>query len=182
MMYRSSPAAVTLAVKPHDRRGLSRRILLLTVLCCILLSCSDEDPPVDPGPQIAVAEIEARIVLLINQHRVTKGLTALVQADVITREVRSHSANMAAGTVSFGHAGFDQRYSAVSQSIPIRAAAENVSTNYGFTDPAAQAVSSWLNSGPHTANIEGDYDLTGVGVARNSSGVLYFTQMFVKSR
>jgi uncharacterized protein YkwD len=174
----------TLASARPSRRGgtVLRLAVLFAAVCCLLASCSDEDTPIDPGPQIAVAEIEARVFVLINQHRVTRGLPALVSADVITREARTHSANMASGSVSFGHAGFDQRYIAVSQSIPISAAAENVSTNYGFQDPAAQAVSSWLNSPSHTVNIEGDYDLTGIGVARNSSGVLYFTHMFVKSR
>jgi uncharacterized protein YkwD len=177
-----TPATFSSAPSTRRGSGVVRLAALFAAACFLLTSCSDENITDDPGPQIQVTEIEARVFALINQHRVSRGLPALVQADVITREVRTHSANMAAGLVSFGHVGFDQRYIAVSQSIPLSAASENVSTNYGFQDPAAQAISSWLNSPSHTVNIEGDYDLTGIGVARNSSGVLYFTQMFVKSR
>ena len=34
----------------------------------------------------------------------------------------------------------------------------------------------------HKKNIDGDYDLAGVGAAQDANGVVYFTQIFVKKR
>lgn len=180
MSYTNARSSVDLRTMFTSRPMRIAWMLLAAAL--VLVSCTEEDVPVDPGPQIKVEEIEARVLLLINEHREGENLPLLTLADAVTLQARIHSANMAAGTVSFGHDGIDQRIAAVTQTIPISAAAENVASNYGFQDPAAQAVSSWLNSADHLRNIEGDYDLTGIGVARNASGVLYYTQMFVKSR
>lgn len=66
--------------------------------------------------------------------------------------------------------------------IPYRAAAENVAYNRGYTDPVAKAVEGWLNSSGHRRNIEGNYNLTGIGVAKNSQGAYYFTQIFILKR
>ncbi len=50
-------------------------------------------------------------------------------------------------------------------------------------DPAGAAVNAWLASTGHRQNIEGDYHLTGVGVASpdNDSLTFYFTQIFIKN-
>ena len=55
---------------------------------------------------------------------------------------------------------------------------ENVATNQGFPDPAETAVQGWLDSPPHRENIEGDFNLAGVGIAENADGLFYFTQIF----
>jgi uncharacterized protein YkwD len=54
-----------------------------------------------------------------------------------------------------------------------------VAFNQGHRDPAAVAVQGWLESPGHRENIEGPYELTGVGVASNAKGEVYFTQIFV---
>jgi len=43
-------------------------------------------------------------------------------------------------------------------------------------------VNNWLSDAAHRANIEGSFNLTGVGVAEASNGVVYFTQLFIRSR
>ncbi len=43
-------------------------------------------------------------------------------------------------------------------------------------------MSGWLRSPGHRENIEGAYDLTGIGVARSRQGVYYFTQLFAGTR
>jgi uncharacterized protein YkwD len=63
--------------------------------------------------------------------------------------------------------------------MSFKRSAENVASNKGHDQPALQAVEGWLASRRHRSNIEGPYDLTGVGVARNAAGEVYFTQMFV---
>jgi uncharacterized protein YkwD len=85
---------------------------------------------------------------------------------------------MASGTVAFGHTGFETRIQTIAQTISYRSVSENVAANKGYSDPAATAVAGWLNSPGHHANIVGNYRLTGIGVAKSSTGQIYFTQIF----
>jgi uncharacterized protein YkwD len=91
---------------------------------------------------------------------------------------RSTAAQCRYGKRSFGHDGFDNRIADIRKSAGfIRGAAENVA--YGQLT-AAQVVDGWLNSPGHKKNIEGDYNLTGIGTVQREDGVIYFTQIFIK--
>ena len=60
---------------------------------------------------------------------------------------------------------------------------ENVALNdYSRTRTVAVAVQGWLHSPHHLENIAGEYDHTGVGVARAADGTFYYTQLFVSRR
>ncbi len=89
-----------------------------------------------------------------------------------------HSRAMARKKVTFSHDGFGARVKRISRFLPYRIAAENVGYNKGYSDCAQQAVKSWLRNTSHRENIRGDFGLTGIGVAKNSEGVYYFTQIF----
>lgn len=157
-----------------------RSFLLLAVL--FIAACSDDEPvaPItdDPG----IPEIEQRVHTLINQYRVEQGLQPLTLSDIITTQARNHSSDMADGSVPFSHDGFQERVDAISAQIPIAGAAENVAMNSGYSDPARIAYDGWLKSEGHRENIEGNYDLTGIGVSQSTSGAYYLTQLFAKSR
>ncbi len=84
---------------------------------------------------------------------------------------------MARGKRGFGHSGFSERVKATG--LQFTSAAENVGQNQGFDDPAGQAVEGWLHSHGHRTNIEGRFNLTGVGVARSRNGTFFFTQIFM---
>ncbi|TVP60566.1 MAG: CAP domain-containing protein [Nodularia sp. (in: Bacteria)] len=116
----------------------------------------------------------------INQYRVKHNLPELTLNENITQQARIHSQNMANGKVPFSHDGFEQRVTA----IPLRYnnASENVAVNRGYSNPANEAVTGWLESPEHLQNIQGDYDLTGIGVATNQKGEVYLTQIFILSR
>jgi uncharacterized protein YkwD len=89
---------------------------------------------------------------------------------------------MAHGVVPFGHDGFIDRFNLIRMAIPsLSLMGENVALNRGFSNPGQKAVDSWLASPGHLDNIVGDYNLSGVGVAVNSKGEYYFTQIFVKA-
>ena len=158
------------------------RIALPLLLALLLVSCTEDDGPVTPPVGPGIAEVEARVQLLINQHRADKGLAPLALSDVITAQARQHSRNMAEGTVPFSHDGFAQRVEEIRKKIDIGAAGENVAMNSGYSDPARVAVDGWIKSDGHRGNIEGDYDLTGIGVAQSAAGAYYLTQIFVKKR
>jgi len=49
-------------------------------------------------------------------------------------------------------------------------------------DTVTVAVDGWLGSPHHRENIEGNFDRTGVGVARARDGTWYYTQIFIARR
>jgi uncharacterized protein YkwD len=129
---------------------------------------------------INTAALESSILSQINQYRASKGLPALSRNSSIDGQSRNHSQSMANGSTPFSHQGLAQRIQATG--IPWRGYAENVAYNQGHSDPATVAVRGWLNSPGHLRNIQGNYNQTGIGVAVNGKGEIYFTQMFMSSR
>lgn len=128
----------------------------------------------------SVAAIEKAVYNQVNQYRASRGLSSLTVNTRMSEQARIHSQNMASGKVAFGHQGFQQRVTAVA--IPYSSAAENVAYNQGYSDPATQAVQGWIKSSGHRQNMEGNFNLTGIGVATNAQGQYYFTQLFIRSR
>ncbi|NJO76445.1 MAG: CAP domain-containing protein [Leptolyngbyaceae cyanobacterium RM1_406_9] len=126
------------------------------------------------------AELEQAVHAQINQYRVEQGLSPLEFNAEISEVARQHSQAMAEGQAAFSHDGFEQRGQAIAQKIPYRTVAENLAFNQGFSDPVTQAVKGWIDSPGHHANIKGDFDMTGIGVAKNEQGEYYLTQLFVK--
>lgn len=118
----------------------------------------------------------------INEYRQSRNLPPLTLNSQISAQAFAHSQAMASGKVPFSHDGFEQRVQVIRQTIPYRAAAENVAFNQGYSNPDVQAVQGWLKSPGHRVNIEGQYDLTGIGIAQNPQGEYYFTQIFIRSR
>jgi len=134
-------------------------------------------PP--PGrPADASAGIEQAVHNLLNAHRGSRKLSPVTLDPRISDVARGHSAAMAAGKVPFGHDGFAERAAELRDGRPSRVA-ENVAHDLGHPDPAREIVQAWLQSPEHRANIEGSYDRTGIGAARNATGDVYVTQIFV---
>jgi uncharacterized protein YkwD len=130
-------------------------------------------------PSASSAALEQAVFEQVNGHRRARGLAPLVLDPHLGHQARLHSLAMAAGTTPLGHEGFEDRIKALRHFMPCRRTAENVAYNQGHRDPASAAVRGWLGSRAHRENIEGRYDLTGVGVARNPEGEVFFTQIFV---
>ena len=126
--------------------------------------------------------MEQSVYQQINQYRKSRKLPPLTVDAQIAQQARNHSQAMANGRVPFSHDGFDKRVKVIAQAIPYSSAAENVAYNKGVADPGKQAVQGWLKSTGHRQNIEGNFDLTGIGIAKNAKGEYYFTQIFIKRR
>lgn len=139
-------------------------------------------PPAMPANPSEFSEMEQTVHQLVNQYRQSQNLPPLTLDERISDQARQHSAAMASGEVSFSHDRFEQRLEAIAQTIPFRAAAENLAYNIGYPNPAKQAVRGWIESPGHQKNMVGNYDLTGVGIAQNPQGEYYYTQIFIKSR
>jgi uncharacterized protein YkwD len=154
--------------------------LAAATLAVIIASCTTDNPATPANS--AISDMEKNVHNQINQHRTTIGLGTLTLDETISAKARQHSQNMADGKVGIGHDGFEARVNAIQQTIPLDSAGENVAFNSGFADPATNAVIGWLNSPPHKANIEGGFNVTGIGIVQNSKGEYYFTQIFIQRK
>lgn len=132
------------------------------------------------GDSSELADLVQQVHQKINQYRQSLDLDPLSLNDQISQQAEAHSQDMAQQKVKFGHRGFASRIKALANDISYRSAAENVAYNQGYGDPAEQAVTGWLKSKGHRKNIVGNYNLTGIGVAKNQQGEYYFTQIFIK--
>lgn len=134
-------------------------------------------PPISGA---TLREFEIEVFTQVNQYRQSRGLSALRLDERISQQSRLHSQGMAGGSATFSHDGFEQRIEAIARLINLQGAAENLAYNQGYDDPVKTAVEGWIKSPGHHKNMIGDFDLTGVGVARNEKGEYYLNQIFIK--
>jgi uncharacterized protein YkwD len=129
--------------------------------------------------QTSDEQIQKDILMYVNQYRVSHGKKPFEMNSLINKEATIHSRDMATHRISFGHKYFSTRIKHLYREIKnCRAGAENVAFNYKDTK---ELVRLWLQSPGHKRNIDGDYNLTGIGVARDSNGKMYYTQMFLRT-
>ena len=116
------------------------------------------------------------VLTYTNKFRKSKRLPVLIINDELNAIAQKHSADMARGKVGFGHAGFSKRNNLAKKVIqPLNRFAENVA--YGATS-GKEVVTQWKNSAPHRRNLTGSYKYIGIGIARDSRGRIYYTQIF----
>ena len=151
----------------------------VVLVCSTLLGCTISHKATgQEGTVTEVLQLEQEVHQLINRYRISKDLPPLIAHEIITRQARMHSRAMATKRIPISHSGFDQRVEIISRSLPLRAAAENIAYNRGYSHCVQRIAQDWLKSTVHRKNIEGDYHLTGIGVAVDSQGACYITQIF----
>lgn len=172
---------------------------LFILLLLFAIACNKENPQdgvtapevdsstpivVDPGTGTGTGTVipsswTEEFMILVNDHRRSLGLRALIHKDEVADIAQKHSQNMASGIVSFGHTGFSGRCSDARAALGGgNLCAENVAA--GQKTPEA-AFNSWMSSSGHRANIEKSrVTHTGFGYAKNSSGKYYWTQIFIE--
>ncbi len=123
--------------------------------------------------------LEKQVVVLVNQERAKQGLAPLKDNWELSRVARYKSADMANNNY-FSHTSptYGSPFDMIKNfGINYRAAGENIA--YG-QQTAASVMSSWMNSPGHKANIlSNNFTEIGVGVAKNKSGTIYWTQQFI---
>lgn len=133
-----------------------------------------------PSANTTVQAQEAEVVRLVNAERAKKGLMALTINWEVSRVARYKSADMAnKGYFSHTSPTYGSPFNMMENfGIRFSAAGENIA--YG-QQTAASVMTAWMNSPGHKANIlNPSYTQIGVGLAANSRGVKYWTQMFIK--
>lgn len=122
--------------------------------------------------------LDKEVLYYTNKYRKSKGLPALEMRNDLNAIAARHSEAMARGKRSFGHGGYSQRQNEVQRLIqPFSGMAENVA--YG-AENAKDVINLWKNSSGHKKNLLGQYRYIGIATARSRSGVLYYTQIFVR--
>jgi uncharacterized protein YkwD len=125
-------------------------------------------------------ELEQAIFDLTNQHRLNLGLDELAWSNTIAKQCRQHSSNMALGNLSFGHQGLDERLNKIRRNFPNAMGTELIAKHSSSYNLAKKIFQNWLESAEYRQNIEGNFQTTGVGVAKNANEFFYFTQIFIR--
>ncbi|GAO44463.1 CAP domain-containing protein [Flavihumibacter petaseus] len=162
-----------------------RCMLFIVPVAMVMMACHSKPPAKSSGSTSApkktstysLSNLEVDIVTEVNKYRKSIGLPALESSSVVATEAAVHSQRMASGQTPFGHEGFSARLSRINSRLgETSASGENVA--YGKMS-AHDVVQFWLKSAPHKKNIEGKYNLTGIGISRDSKGNVYYTQIFI---
>ena len=136
-----------------------------------------------PSTQVpqAILAMEDAAFDLVNQERMAVQLPPLVHDNTARAVARAHSKDMADRDY-FNHVtpeGLLPWDRMASAGMTYSMAGENIASNQGFGNPAGTAVTGWMNSQGHRANILNQgFTRTGMGVAQNAQGKWYFTQVF----
>jgi len=126
------------------------------------------------NPKIKTIEVE--ILELINNHRLSLGLSPLKDMMLIKSVAFTHTDYMVDnGEVS--HANFYSRSDYLKTNAGAKKVSENVA--YGYSS-AESVVRAWLKSDGHKANIEGDFSNFDVSAEVNADGKWYYTNIFIK--
>lgn len=151
---------------------LLRSFLFIALMYCIM--------PVASAQKQDYKAMAADVLKLVNKHRAEKGLKPLVMNNTISHIAEEHSRNMGDKKVPFSHDGMNERVQRAAKELKMETTswAENIAS--GQRD-AAGAVAMWLTSQGHRENMEGDFNLTGIGIAKGKNGSLYFTQIFMNA-
>jgi uncharacterized protein YkwD len=124
--------------------------------------------------------LDLDILKYVNEYRNGLGLPALKMLPVASQLAARHSNDMAQKKVKFGHAGFDKRINAIARSLGQNAVAGAENVANGYLDARA-VVNGWINSPPHRKNMQGNYNLTGIGIAQAKDGTVFFTEIFIRN-
>lgn len=142
-------------------------------------SDSGSDNSTDNGTDQGTQTMTEEFMELVNKHRVSIGLLPLIHDESMGSIAEGHSADMASGSVAFGHDGFSGRCSEARAALGGgNLCAENVAMGQ---KTVTAAFTAWMNSPGHKANIEqARATHSGFGYKKSSSGTYYWTQIFLE--
>ncbi len=138
-----------------------------------------------PGQKLTIPSVttnsqESEVARLVNVERAKSGLPALKLNWQLSRVARYKSADMAnKGYFAHNSPTYGTPFQMMENfGLRFSAAGENIA--YGQRTPA-EVMRDWMNSPGHRNNIMSrSFTEIGVGLAKNKSGVCYWTQQFMK--
>ncbi|MGH4126097.1 MAG: CAP domain-containing protein [Clostridium sp.] len=124
-------------------------------------------------------KLEKEVVTLVNQERAKQGLAPLKENAQLSNVARYKSEDMVANNY-FSHTSptYGSPFDMMKKfGITYTAAGENIAMGQ---QTAASVMNGWMNSPGHKANILSvNFTEIGVGVAKDKSGTIYWTQQFI---
>jgi uncharacterized YkwD family protein len=135
--------------------------------------------PGQPSTSDDLTEEEKLLLELINNERAKSNLSPLNADSELMKVARLKAKDMTTANY-FSHYSptYGSPFDMMRQfGITFKAAAENIAGN----STVQGAVKAWMNSEGHRSNIlNGNYNYTGVGVAKSNKYGYVFVQMFIK--
>ena len=153
--------------------ALKRYASALALLLAITFTLAGLTSPIASAQSAAD---ESAMFNATNQSRADNGKPA-IQYDAALSKVANAWANQlaAARTLSHNPSLVDQVNNQVTTQWT------RLGENVGFGPDVARLEQAFMNSAPHQANILGDYNLAGVGAARDGNGTLWVVVNFMKA-
>ena len=163
-------------------------ILVRSWLCCLILLAAiapflrAEDKK--EARAVELSKDEQTLLELINKERAKKELPPLRPHPLLFKVARSHSRNMARQE-KMEHIldGKNPGQRILASGYDYGRATENIAMADGPGVPLKVIVSGWMESKIHRDNLlDPKISETGLGVATNDKGEVYYTQVFARPR
>lgn len=154
----------------------------VALMALLTFSCSTDSVEEEAIDAIAASYvpdtkvIEIEVMELINDHRISIGLTPLEPLSEIKAQAFGHTDYMIDQS-EVSHDNFYVRRNNLMSTAGAQSVGENVA--YGFSYAPA-LVAAWLNSEGHKAVIEGDYTNFDLSAEQDDNGRWYYTNIFIK--
>ncbi|SEL04358.1 Uncharacterized conserved protein YkwD, contains CAP (CSP/antigen 5/PR1) domain [Aquimarina amphilecti] len=156
------------------------RLFFVIFIATAIISCSSEDDSgnsdISTDELINETNISDDILVLVNQHRQSIGLSTLSKNETAEQLAIDHTKYMIS-IDEINHDNFNQRGNILGDEENATGTAENVAR---FYQDAQSVVDGWLNSTGHRENIEGNYMYTGISAIKDENGRYYYTQLFYR--
>lgn len=132
-----------------------------------------------PSSNSAFTDFQTHVIDLVNKERTSRGLNVLSGNTKLSDVATIKSQDMAAlGYFDHTSPTYGSPFDMMKQfGIHYQTAGENIAM--GQTTPE-QVMNDWMNSEGHRANIlNAAFTQIGIGIAKDTNGRIYWTQMFI---
>jgi uncharacterized protein YkwD len=136
----------------------------------------------DPAPSASVGRVEQEVVAAVNRYREEHQLPLLRPNARIATIARRHSEEAARGETALSDGQGRLRARAVSVSMPVQTWAEDVVQGRMADADASRRLAEMLIATGRAHIENAAFEDVGVGVARDSTGRYFLTQLLILSR
>jgi uncharacterized protein YkwD len=157
----------------------SRWLLAFASLLLVCLPAWAEKPTKDKSDELS--KEEKAVLQLVNEQRKKEGLDPLTFNPLLVKAARLHSINQAKQN-KLAHELDGKAPSDRVKDVGYEGGFVGENVAMGQHSPA-EAMNSWMHSEGHRANIlNKDYKEIGIGLATDSRGRIYWTQVFARPK
>lgn len=158
----------------------SRVFPLLLFISFLGIGCISESVETGFEASDSYLQIKKDVLRHSNIYRKSQKRRTLEVKLALNKIAQKHSDDMAAGRVDFSHDGFQGRFNAVKKyaNFPV-SVAENLYATYDPSEVGKESVKAWIGSPGHKKNLRGNFNYSGIGVSKSSSGEFFVVQLYV---